>query len=89
MENVWLITVVVSFLIYIFLSKYYENKNQNKENIILIRELTTSIKSSSLWEYSSSLPEYEEKKEEKEVIKDELVEIDQVEPEQLLRAISK
>lgn len=56
---------------------------------MLIREITTAVKSTSTVDYNDSLPEYDKPKEVKEIIKDDIVEIDQVEPDVLLRAISK
>lgn len=88
MEIVSTTIIVLGFLTYIFFSKYYEDKTQERETMMLIRELTTAIKAGSSSDYTTSLPNYDEKPE--PLIKaDELVEIDQVEPDVLLRAIKR
>lgn len=66
----------------------YEKQSNEKEKVMLVRELTTSLKSKNIVEYKDNTPEYKPVEfEEKE--QDELIPIEDVEPLTLLRAISK
>jgi len=66
----------------------YEKQSNEKEKTMLIREITTSLKSKDIVEYKDNTPEYKPVEfEEKE--QDELIPIEDVEPITLLRAISK
>lgn len=87
MENFITLAVVILFLVYSELKDRRSSLNNKEEKIMLIREITTAIKAPTLIEYNDSLPEYDNKKEVKEIIKDDIVEIDQVEPDVLLRAL--
>lgn len=89
MENVILLVVVAMFLWFLYLNSKQTSDNHKEEKLMLIREMATAIKAETLTSYNDSLPEYEKPKEVKEIIKDDIVEIDQVEPDVLLRAISK
>ena len=89
MESLITLVVVALFLIFLYLSWKQTSDNHKEEKLMLIREISTSIKAPNIVDYTDNLTEYKEPKEVKEIIKDDIVEIDQVEPEVLLRAISK
>lgn len=78
-----LLLAIVIFLVYMS----YENKQRNEERIVLIRELSIALKSKTTEQYIESIPDY--KDDDIEIVKDELVPIESIEPEELLRAISK
>jgi hypothetical protein len=78
------LVIVLMFILFITYNNY-ENK---KEKMMLIRELTTSLKSKDIVEYKDNTPEYKDVLiDEKD--EDELIPIEDVEPVTLLRAISK
>jgi hypothetical protein len=64
---------------------YFENRNHSLEKIELIREISISLKSKSVDEYVEKIPEKQEDK--KELIQDELVPIEDIEPEVLLKSL--
>ncbi len=86
METIIVGIVVLSLLAYLFFDKRKSDESARAEKLELIRELTTALMSKNTNEYTTSLPVYENKNE-KEVVQDEIVDIDQVEPEELLNAI--
>lgn len=63
---------------------YYQNKN-NKFEIERFREFVKANKSRDLPEYLQSIPEEEQEKE----VKDEIVELSELSPEELLKAIKE
>lgn len=76
-----IVIVIIALLAYLA----YSNKQSTEEKISLIREMSIAIKSTNVIEYKESIPEF--KDENIETIQDELISIDDVEPEQLLRAL--
>lgn len=76
-----IVIVVIAVLAYMA----YSNKQSSEEKISLIREMSVAIKSTNVTEYKESIPEFND--EYIETIQDELVQIDDIEPEQLLRAL--
>lgn len=84
MEMVWIILTAALFLWYMV----YDKSESKKEKITIIRELTTALTSKWAEQYRESVPTYWwEQKEEKKVIEDEIVDIEQVDPTQLLRSL--
>lgn len=84
MENVSVLITIALFIGYLAYEKYENKKTQG----MLIRELTTSLKSKDIVEYKDNVPEYSEVKfVEKE--QDELVPVEEIDPRDLLRAIRK
>ena len=82
METLSIVLTVAIFVWYLVYDKY-ENK---KDKMMLIRELTTSLKAKDVEEYKDNVPEY------KEVIipakpQDELVQLEEIDPEHLLGVI--
>lgn len=80
-ENVILVAIFLWFLVY----EKYENKEEKK---MLIRELTTSLKSKDIVEYKDNVPEYKELKFDIKQ-EDELIPLEDVDPTTFLRAINK
>ena len=79
--DVILVTIFIWFLV-------FERLDNREEKKILIRELTTSLKSKDIVEYKDNVPEYKEIKfEPKE--EDEFQNIEDVDPKTLLSAITK
>jgi len=89
METIIVGIVILSLLAYLFFDKRKNDENARMEKLELIRELTTSLLSKSTGEYTTSLPTYDSKEKEDEEVQDELVEVDQIEPEKLLNAIKE
>lgn len=73
--------IIVAFLAY----NAYDNKQKAEERIVLIRELSVALKTTKVDEYNEALPYYD--KEEKEVIEDELVSLEDMDPTTLLRSL--
>ena len=88
METIIVGIVILSLLAYLFFDKRKNDENARMEKLELIRELTTALMSKNTAEYTTSLPVYDTKSE-KEVVQDEIVDIDQVDPEDLLNAIKE
>lgn len=88
METIIVAIIILSLLAYLFFDKRKNDENARMEKMELIRELTTALLSKKSEEYIESLPVYD-KEDKKEVVQDELVDIDQVEPEELLDAIKE
>lgn len=79
--------MVLVFWIFVWYLIYTKKESKN-ETIVLIRELTTALSSRDIVDYRESAPVYEfEKKEEKKIIEDEIVDLDSVDPTQLLRSL--
>ncbi len=88
METIVIAIIILAILAYLFFDRKRSEENLRSEKMELIRELTVSLLSKKPEQYLESLPVYENKQE-KDVVQDELVEIDQVEPEDLLNAIKE
>lgn len=73
--------LIIAFLVYIS----YVQRNFAKEKELLIREMSIAIKSNSVLEYKEAREEVRD--ETIDVIEDELVSVDQIEPEVLLRSL--
>lgn len=88
METIIVAIIILALLAYLFFDKRKNDENARIEKLELIRELTTALLSKNPTDYTTSLPSYETKTD-KEVVQDEIVDIDQVEPEELLEAIKE
>lgn len=75
--------LVIWFLTYMTI----ENRNNAKERVLLIRELSIASKSKTVDEYVEKLPNIEDDK--IELPPDELVDISEIDPWILLRSLSK
>lgn len=64
---------------------YFESKQRQEEKIVLIRELSIALKTETVEKYTEALPYYW--KEEKIIEPDELVPIESIEPDVLLRSL--
>lgn len=84
METFWILFTVAIFLWYLVYDKY-ERKEETK---VLIRELTVSLKSKDIASYTDNKPIYKEPKEVKELVKDEIISLEDIDPTQLLRSLS-
>jgi hypothetical protein len=74
--------IIAMFLWYLV----YEKNQNEKEKEMLIRELTISLKSKNLEEYKENIPEKEKVVFVKQK-EDELVWLEDISPEQLIKAI--
>ena len=79
--------ILILVAMFIWYLVYEKNINQ-KEKTVLIRELTTSLKSKDIIEYKDNVPDYDQTPQQVEE-QDELISIEDVEPGVLLRAINK
>jgi len=77
-----LIVIFFSLLAFIYLTESQRNKNEKDR----FREFVMAIKSQNIVEYKEAIPEEGDFPVDEP---DELIELDQVEPETLLKAISK
>lgn len=76
-------------LVFLFLGYLVYDKHESKEEKrLLIRELTTALKSKDIIEYKDNVPEYKELKFDIKQ-EDELVPLEDIDPAQFLKAISK
>ena len=81
-----IIGILLTIVIFASLIVYTQIQNE-KEKKMIIRELTTSLKSKDIGEYKDNTPEYKDVKVEEEQ-KDELIPLEELPPDKLLKAIS-
>ena len=81
-----IIGILLTIVIFASLIVYIQMQNE-KEKKMIIRELTTSLKSKDIGEYKDNTPEYKSTEVEEEQ-KDELIPLEELPPDKLLKAIS-
>jgi len=85
MESLYNIITILIFLSYLA----YNQHESKKEKVMLIQELTIALKSTNVIEYKDNIPEPKLNKIEFKKPQDELVPIEEIDPTQLLSAISR